>query len=96
MLQAIRNTVIVKPIYEDQRSQILLPEYSPVYKKYHGFVYGIVISIGSRYPYKDYIKPGDKVLFRRHEGKPIYENGELYLVLTERKHADTGPEATIG
>jgi len=31
-----------------------------------------------------HLVPGDKVIFQRHEGKPIWVDNEKYLVLRER------------
>ena len=69
MVDAVRDMVIVKILYEEKAhkgSSIYLPEQM---KKYHAGFCGEVISVGPDYPYN--IQPGDKVLFRRHEGKPI-------------------------
>ena len=82
MLQALRDNVIVKPIYEEQKGSIIIPKSAEVFKQYHGFVMGEVVSIGKKYPYP--LKAGDRVLWRRHEGKKVYEDGQLYFVLKER------------
>ena len=82
MLQALKDNVIVRPIYEERKGNIIIPEGAKVFKQYHGFVVGEVVSVGKRYPYP--LKAGDRVLWRRHEGKKVFEDGKLYFVLKER------------
>jgi len=80
MIQATEDRICVKVQYQERYGSILLPDQS---KKYNGPFYGEIISIGPDYPYKE-IKPGDKLVFRRHEGFPITVGDEDYLVLRER------------
>jgi co-chaperonin GroES (HSP10) len=84
MLQAIHDTIIVKPIYEESKSIIIIPKTAEQWKQYHGAIYGEVVSIGPRYPYARDIKPGDKAIFQRHEGKRFIFQGEKYLKLKEK------------
>ena len=83
MLSALRDEIIVRPVFEKQKGLIEIPESAQEYKQYHGFVYGIVMAIGKGYPYGE-LKIGDRILFQRHEGKKVYIKGELFLVLKER------------
>ncbi len=82
-LRAVRDTIIVKTIYAERNEggKIIIPDYKGS-KKYHADFYGEVISVGPKYPYK--VKPGDKIYFRRHEGKKIFYEGEEYIVLSEK------------
>ena len=86
-LQALRDQVIVRPVHEKTRhgGMIILSD-SAKYatRKYMGDFYGVVVAIGPKYPYKDEVKLGDKILFRRHEGKVIMVAGIRYLILKER------------
>jgi co-chaperonin GroES (HSP10) len=80
----LRDEVIIRPIFEEQVGNIILFEGKGVYKQYHGFIYGEVISIGSRYPYKE-LQVGDKLLFIRHEGIPVRYEGVEYLILRQAR-----------
>ncbi len=82
MLQALHDTIIVKIIYEKQRKNIIIPDSANIYKKYNGKIFGLVESVGPRYPYD--VKPGQIVSFRRHEGKVIEFDGAIYLKLKEK------------
>lgn len=82
MLQALRDEIIVKSVFVKQEGSILIPDCGQEYKQYHGEVVGEVISVGKDYKYN--LKPGDKIVFVRHEGKRIKFGGELYLVLKAR------------
>jgi co-chaperonin GroES (HSP10) len=83
MLQALRNEVIVKPVFEEHKGLIEIPKSALEYKQYYGEVFGEVVSIGEDYPYGK-LKIGDKIIFQRHEGKRIEVDGEKYLVLKEK------------
>ena len=82
MLQALNDNIIVKVIYEKQRGSLIIPDQANIYKKYNGKVFGLVESVGPRYPYD--VKPGQIVSFRRHEGKAIEFEGSIYLKLKEK------------
>lgn len=83
MIQALGSTIIVRPVYDEKPSpQILLPKSCPRYKLYHGAIHGEVLAVGPKYPYD--LKVGDKILWRRHEGKPIRVENELLFVLSEK------------
>jgi len=84
MLQALNSNIIIKPIYEEKKSSLIIPRSAKEYRQYYGQIYGEVISIGDDYPYKNDLKIGDKIYFQRHEGKKILYQGEMYLVLRER------------
>jgi len=86
MLQAMRDEVIVRPIYETKtKSGLIIPEGARQYRQYHGSIYGDVISIGPDFPkmFKD-LKPGDQLIWRRHEGKRIIFEGELFFAVRSR------------
>lgn len=78
MLQAVRDIVLVEPVYEKQSGLIWIPDQA---QKQNSDFYGIVISLGPECPIKDEIKSGDKIIFRRHEGTPIEHEGKKYLAL---------------
>jgi co-chaperonin GroES (HSP10) len=90
MLQALKNTVIVKPQYQDKINNIIIPDTSRFGKNsgrgefqlYHGFIFGVVESIGKDYKYK--LQIGDKIIFQRHEGIKFNFRGEEYLKLKDR------------
>jgi len=82
MLQALRDEIIVKPVFVERKGVLVIPKSALKYKQYDGEVYGEVISIGPKYPYN--LKPGDKVIWQRHEGKKIIFEGETYLILKAR------------
>jgi len=96
MLRALRDEVIVKPIYEDKVGSIIIPEFlrkskkdagHGEYRQYHGFVYGVVESVGPRYKNTfqgRQLQKGDKVLWRRHEGQRIYVEGQEFILLKEK------------
>lgn len=85
MLQALRNEIIVRPIYEEKtRSGIIVPQWARQYKLYHGSIVGEVISVGPDSKFKDEIKVGDKIYWRRHEGKKVWYERKLYFAVKER------------
>ncbi|MCU0822110.1 MAG: hypothetical protein MUC95_06515 [Spirochaetes bacterium] len=67
--QAIRNTVIVKVIYQDLACGLIIPSTANTWKKYHGDIKYQVVSVGPDFKYKDDIRSGDYVILQRHEGK---------------------------
>lgn len=91
MIQAVRDQIIVKTVYDEKVGSIFIPDKKGA-KEYHSGFYGLVISVGPKYPYD--VKPGDKIYYRRHEGKNIYYEGEWYKALKSRwvegKMADEG------
>lgn len=95
MLQALRDDVIVQPIFQDKVGLIEIPEASKFgknsshgeFRLYHGFVHGRVISVGPRYKETFNGRPlqaGDKVIWTRHEGKRMFEDGKEYLLLKSK------------
>ncbi len=87
MLQAIGKNLIVKPIYEVKKGNIIIPLSAQEFKQYHGFVCGLVISVGNKFGLKfagERLRSGDKILFQRHEGFKIEYDGEVYLRISDR------------
>ncbi len=79
-LRAVRDTVIVRVIYaERSKGGIVIPETA---KQYSGSFVGDVVSVGPGYKYD--VKPGDRVVYRRHEGFKIRANGKDYLSLRSK------------
>ncbi len=83
ILQALRDDVIVKPLYETKKSAIIIPQSAVKYKKYDGQVRAEVISVGKNYPY-DELKQGDRIVFQKEEGVKFVYQGETYLKLKSR------------
>lgn len=82
MFQALRDDVIVKPVYEDKVGSIYIPEFSTFgknsgkgkFRLYDGFIFGIVISVGPRYKNTfngRLLQEGDRIIWTRHEGKKL-------------------------
>lgn len=95
MLQALRDDVIVQPIFQDKVGLIEIPEASRFgkdsghgkFRLYDGFIHGLVISVGPRYKETfdgRVLQSGDKVIWTRHEGKRLFEEGKEYLLLKKR------------
>lgn len=80
-MQALRDDVIVKVYYEEKSGSIYIPEGKALRERITNF-YGEVISIGA--DCKLDIKPGDKVIFPRREGRKFRVEGEYYYRLKER------------
>ena len=83
MLQALRDDVIVKLVCEDYVGNIIIPKDSHVHRWYSGRVYGLVISVGSKYKYD--LKPGDKIDYQRNEGIRFFYEGDTYYQLRGKK-----------
>lgn len=76
-LRAVRDTVIVKTEYAEQsKGGIVIPETA---KQYSGSFVGRVVAVGPEY--KNDVKPGDSVFWRRHEGHIVLYRGTKYLSL---------------
>lgn len=85
MLQALRNEIIVRAIYEEKtRGGIIVPPQAKQFKLYHGSIQGEVVSVGPESKFKNEVKPGDKIVWTRHEGKKVYEDRELFFVVKDR------------
>ena len=82
MLQALRDEIIVKPVYEERKSIISIPQSALKFRQYDGQVYGEVISAGPKH--KLGVIPGDKINWQRHEGKKITYQGQIYFVVKQR------------
>lgn len=98
MLQAIYDTVIVRPILQSASiGNIIIPQIrgkinSSVdsglgeYQQYYGYIYGVIESIGPKYKNTfqgRLLQRGDKILFQRHEGKQIIYDRQRFLKLRE-------------
>lgn len=85
-LQALRSDVIVKLVTEEKNGLIVIPKSALKYRQYEGAVFGEVVSVGRKSTLtfeREHLKQGDKIIFQRHEGKPIWIENEKYLVLKE-------------
>lgn len=87
-LKAASNHVIVEPIYEDTAlgSFLFVQDRD---KKTTANYYGIVVHVGPESKHRHFIKPGDKVLFRRTygvgaEGTAFTHEGKEYLSLADK------------
>ncbi len=78
---ATKDMVIVNVHYEETVGAIIIPEYKGI-RQYHAGFCGEVIALGPKYPYD--VKKGDRVYFRRHEGKGFTYKDEDYMSLRER------------
>lgn len=77
MPKAVNDDVIVQLVHEKESTHgIIIPDQS---KANDADFYGIVVSVGEEN--KEGLKKGQKVLFTRHEGIQISEDGEQYLRL---------------
>jgi len=83
MIEATKNTVLVKVLYQKESGGIIIPDGAEMYRQYHGYIVAKVVSVGSEYPNKELVA-GDKVLFRRHEGIKIFIGGVEYVSLKEK------------
>ena len=81
VVRAMRDEVIVKQVLSEKKGSFFIPETKGA-RMYNAEFYGEVISVGPKC--KKDIKPGDKLLYRRHEGKKIYYKGVEYFVLKDR------------
>jgi len=97
MLIALRNDVIVRPIYQRTIGNLIIPEGSRFGKNsghgefqlYDGFIYGIVESVGKDFKAQTFegeqLKSGDKCIWERHEGKVWWHEGQEYILLKPRR-----------
>lgn len=79
MLKATWDNVIVEVLYKDkvhEASRIFIPEEA---KKRHAGFRGKVVSVGPDDKYG--LKGGERVIFSRGEGKPIYHEDKEYMML---------------
>ena len=87
MLKPLADRVLVKVDEEETKTAggILLPDTAQK-KSQKGTVLAVgsgkVLDNGTRLPFK--VKVGDHVLFAKYSGVDIDENGEKYLLLSER------------
>jgi len=79
MIEATINRIIVKVVYKDVSSIIIVPE--GVRKRLDGF-HGEVVAIGPNFPHRD-VRIGSRIMFTRDEGVAINTEKEEYLSLDE-------------
>lgn len=96
MIQALRSDVIVRPVYQNSVGKIFIPEPSSFgkrdsthgeFKLYHGFIYGIIESVGPQYKNTfegRRLRAEDKVIWPRHEGNRFFYEGQEYILLKEK------------
>ena len=87
LLQALGDNVIVKPVYDEKVKGIIIPEIALKFKKYDGQVYGEVHSVGPKVTLRfarEPIKPGDKLIWVRHEGKRVEYEGQEYFKVASK------------
>ena len=73
-LRAVKDYIIVQIEYsEKSKGGIVIPDKA---KQYSGSFVGKIISIGPECSYKDELKIGDFVAYRRHEGFLVRYKGE--------------------
>lgn len=88
MLQALRDNLIIKPIYREKESAIFIPEIAKKYKQYDAQVLGEVISVGPKFNLtfeREPLKPKDQIIFQRHEGIKFVYEGQTYLKLNQKR-----------
>ncbi len=69
-MQAVSDLVLVKLKYAEKIGRFFVPDQ---HKQYSGDVVGVVVSVGPACPYRGELKPGDEVLYARHEGWKVGE-----------------------
>jgi co-chaperonin GroES (HSP10) len=84
MYQALGANIIVKVIYPETKSSIVIPKTATTYKKYAGQIKYIVESVGSKSRWKDELSAGRQVDIIRHEGKPFIRDGAEYRLVRDR------------
>ena len=80
MVQAVGSQVIVKLEHEKQAGSIIIPDNL---QKENASFWGEVVAVGWDCILD--VKPGDKIIFYRHEGFPINHEGIEYLSI-QKKH----------
>jgi co-chaperonin GroES (HSP10) len=85
MIQAIHKTIVIKPVLEETKrgGLIIIPETRGA-RQYQSSYHGIVVSISADSEWRHELKIGDRIIYTRHEGKPVWENGEKCLVMRDR------------
>ena len=81
---ALKDNIVVKPVYVEHSGKIEIPKSALQFKKYDANVYGYVVSVGKDFGLRfkgDNLKQGDIVIFQRHEGKRFIYERETYLKL---------------
>ncbi len=81
MFKVSSDLILIETIYDGTVSSGLLDVHDRD-KEYIGDFYGIVVALGP--DYKDNLKKGDKIRFRRHEGWKVEHEGKKYLVIKKR------------
>lgn len=81
-IETVKDTIIVKKLYQKEVSGIVIPESARKFQLYDGSIKYIVVAVGPDYPYD--LKIGDEVIIRRHEGKSFFVDGVEYHKMKER------------
>jgi hypothetical protein len=97
MLIALRDDVVVKPVYERKIGNLIIPGGSTFGKNsghgefqlYDGFIYGIVTSVGKAFKAQTFegksLEAGDNILWDRHEGKVWWHEGQEHIILKAKR-----------
>ena len=86
-MQALRDDVIVRPIYTEHKGLIEIPKTALEYKQYAGGVFGEVVSVGQKFSQTfggEKLENGENIIFTRHEGKRFTHEGIKYLKLSAK------------
>ena len=84
MIHACNKYIVIKLEYEEEMRGIIVPDQA---KQYSGEFYGEVVSVGDMVTRatKKMLKPGDRILYNRHEGWKIVDKHEKeYFAIRER------------
>lgn len=68
MIAAVGDYILVEPVYNKKSNLIIIPDSA---QKQVSEFYGLVLSVGPEYPYRDQVKKGMKILFTRNEGTEV-------------------------
>lgn len=81
-MKVLYNRIIVKQVESDdlEKSGIVIPSSAE-----NNLLTGEVIEIGTDI---DYVKVGDKVLYKEHAGEDIFLDGIPTRILLERSHVE--------
>lgn len=87
MITALRDDVIIKPIEPKKTESIIIPEAAGSYKQTVLNCMGEVVSVGSKFKMTftgEPLRPRDKIIYTRNEGKLFIVNREKYIKLRSR------------
>lgn len=82
MIQALRDEIIIKPVFEERKGLIVIPQSAKKFKQYDGQVFGEVLSVGPKHKLET--QAGDRIIFQRHEGKRFIYQGQVYFAVRQR------------